>query len=91
MNATEQQVWDDLMELFADRLGNAGCNDLGLPDSEEGRAMHRAIWDHGGDGPENYDEPKPGERPITYDYMALSYLLALVKAALAVGKGNNQP
>jgi hypothetical protein len=43
LNDTERKVFSDLLDRFSDMLGNAGCNDLDLPPTDEGQALANDV------------------------------------------------
>lgn len=68
LNATERAVMCDFMGRLQQHMGNAGCNDYDLPDTDEGHALAKEAEDLDNDDPQ---VPAP---LCTYDFKVLSVL-----------------
>lgn len=68
LTETEKKVLSEMLDDFADRLGNAGCNDFRMPDD---LAFRQAVADY-----QNVDDPDAHAKPsaIGYDFIVLAYL-----------------
>lgn len=69
LNKTELAVFCELLDRFADALGNAGCNDFNLPDTEEGRKLAVEVDDLTNDG-----DGRPQPQLCCMDWAVLAVL-----------------
>ncbi len=81
MKQIELQVFKDLMRKYSDMLGNAGCNDFELPDTEKGWDLAIEISDWYDQNASSPDDALPVSL-IQYDWMLLKFLLSKVYTVL---------
>lgn len=72
LNATERKVFSDLLDRFSDMLGNAGCNDLNLPATDEGQSLANEVEIYLANN--SKDQPRSPAPLCTYDWAVLSLL-----------------
>ncbi len=72
LNDTERKVFSDLLDRFSDMLGNAGCNDLDLPKTEEGQALANEVEVYLTN--DSKDEPRNPAPLCCMDWAVLSVL-----------------
>ena len=57
LNETEKAMLGKLLDDYAEKLGNAGCNDFDLPDTDEGRSLAKETHKREGEGDDSDEVP----------------------------------
>jgi hypothetical protein len=75
MNDTEWKILNEMLDDYAERLGNAGCNDYDLPDTGEG-------WEIAADVALESDDPDEEPRLCVMDFCVLNVLRNKLRKAV---------